>query len=60
MDDLYNTIFQSLDTSHKLLTAVSCNLTDQLQSLIDEGAGMIIRKFPDLRPSVFLYKFGCK
>ena len=40
MDDLlYDTIYQSLDSGQKLLTSVSCNLTDQLKSLIEDGAG---------------------
>ena len=37
--ELYDTLFQSLDNGQKLLQAVSCNLTDQLKSLIAEGVG---------------------
>ena len=41
MADLYSTLFESFDPTRKLLTAVSCNLLDQLQALIQGGTGKV-------------------
>ena len=42
MEDLYNTLFESLSQDKQMLTAVSCNLFDHLEELLCNGGQAIV------------------